>query len=770
MTDQGKTRRRWLAVWVAALLPVVLLGLGTTLLRDQAERDQGRRAVITASDVAAALADSRAEDLLTLVQGAANGPLMRRGFANGDSARLDAQVIRQRLRQLLRSTDNLAGAIAVTTNGQLVSVQPAVPELVGADLSDRDWFQGVQRLNVAYMSPAYRAALPNQPWVVAAAAPVTNGSGQTIGVVAVAYDLADLQQNFRSLADAHGVRITLVDRNRRLLASPDPGSVGRPADLGAAPNPALGGTGGQDVETADGGKAYRGFAPVDAVDWAVVAELPASVAYPGGLPVRTVAWALTALLAALVTAVLLRLRRSLRISASAFGRLREQTGDLADSRLRYRQALDALAEAVVVVGDDLRLRAVNRAAEPLLGFGPADVGASVAERGWSWIHEDGTPVASAAGPIPRGLRGESVRGSTLGLVRPDAPVRWLLISCQPLRREGENSPYAVVASASDVTLRREADVALADSEARFRLAFDHSVVGLLRVEAATGRIVEANPAVCQLLNYRATALTNRSFADLLPADEEVDLGLTAASSPRPREHRLLSRDGQLLWVTLRLTPIAQQGLPPQVLIQVVDLSERRDAAREVRHQALHDALTELPSRLLLMDRAAVALARAQRGGHWVVAFFVTLEALPEVNSVMGEGGDDAVLREVATRLRLLVRAADTVARVGVSDFVVLCELEASSQRTARGIAGALACRLVADLDEPVPCAGGVAQVRASVGVALATEGRADDLVDRAEAAMRRASEERCTGAAATDSPAARAPALRPLDTAVAIAE
>lgn len=319
---------------------------------------------------------------------------------------------------------------------------------------------------------------------------------------------------------------------------------------------------------------------------------------------------------------------------------------------------------------------------------------------------------------------------------------------------------------------REAETALADSEARFRLVFDHSVVGLLRVDADTGRILEANPAACHLLDYRASALTDRSVSDLLPDDEGGELDLaTGHSSAAPREHRLLRRDGRLLWGTLHLTPSAREGLPPQVLVQVVDPSERRDAAPELMHQALHDSLTGLPSRLLLMDRAAVALARAKRGGLWVATFFVTLEALSEANSVMGEGGHDAVLREVDTRLRALVRPADTVARVGVSSFVVLCELEASAQRTARGIAGALACRLVADLDEPVPCAGGVALVRTSVGVALAAEGRADDLVDRAEAAMRRASEERSTGAEASAEPSSTGePALCPSDTPVAIAD
>ncbi len=297
-------------------------------------------------------------------------------------------------------------------------------------------------------------------------------------------------------------------------------------------------------------------------------------------------------------------------------------------------------------------------------------------------------------------------------------------------------------------------------------------MGLLRVDPATGRILEANPAVCHLLDYPAPALTDRSVSDLLPDDEGGELDLTAKHSfPAPREHRLLRRDGRLLWGTLHVTPTAQEGLPPQVLVQVVDLSERREAARELTHQALHDSLTELPSRLLLMDRAALALARAKRGGYWVATFFVTLDAVPEANSAMGQGGDDAVLRAVATRLRMLVRPADTVARVGVSSFVVLCELEASAQRTARGIAGALACRLVADLDEPVPCAGGVAQVRASVGVALAAEGRADDLVDRAEAAMWRASEERSTGAeASAASSATGEPALCPSDTPVAIAD
>jgi diguanylate cyclase (GGDEF)-like protein len=158
------------------------------------------------------------------------------------------------------------------------------------------------------------------------------------------------------------------------------------------------------------------------------------------------------------------------------------------------------------------------------------------------------------------------------------------------------------------------------------------------------------------------------------------------------------------------------------------------ARRELEHRAMHDALTGLPNRELLMDRLSVALARLGRQGTAVGVLFIDLDGFKEVNDAHGHTVGDELLISVAGRLRREVRDGDTVARYGGDEFVVLCEdlvrVEAA-QPLARRLADAVA--------QPVSTGERLLVVQASIGVVVeqnpATS--AEALVERADAEMYR---------------------------------
>jgi diguanylate cyclase (GGDEF)-like protein len=166
-----------------------------------------------------------------------------------------------------------------------------------------------------------------------------------------------------------------------------------------------------------------------------------------------------------------------------------------------------------------------------------------------------------------------------------------------------------------------------------------------------------------------------------------------------------------------------------------DVSERRRAEARVAHMARHDALTDLPNRVLLAERLGQALAAARRHGEPLAVLCLDLDRFKQVNDTLGHPVGDALLRAVAERLKSCVREEDTVARLGGDEFAVV-QVGLDQPEGA----GALARRLVAVLGEPYEVAGHQLVVGASVGIALAPRdgGEADDLLKRADMALYRA--------------------------------
>jgi len=193
-------------------------------------------------------------------------------------------------------------------------------------------------------------------------------------------------------------------------------------------------------------------------------------------------------------------------------------------------------------------------------------------------------------------------------------------------------------------------------------------------------------------------------------------------------------------------PLAEEGLAAVEVLATAAVTHLlhadvvaalRRAGDASHHQSLHDPLTGLPNRTLLLDRVEHVLSRAPRSGARPALLFLDLDGFKSVNDRFGHQAGDAVLVEAATRIAAVLRAGDTLARLGGDEFVVLCEDAASESDTHH-----LAQRVASALQQPFMLPGGAAHLGGSIGVASADAAGedAETLLRHADAAMYRAKE------------------------------
>jgi diguanylate cyclase (GGDEF)-like protein len=163
-----------------------------------------------------------------------------------------------------------------------------------------------------------------------------------------------------------------------------------------------------------------------------------------------------------------------------------------------------------------------------------------------------------------------------------------------------------------------------------------------------------------------------------------------------------------------------------------DLRQVTELKEELRHQAMHDALTGLPNRTLFLDRTQHAIHLAGRNGLWPAVLYIDLDGFKPVNDTHGHEAGDVLLQAFAERLGDCLRSADTAARLGGDEFAVLLHGPIDSS----GVQHVLD-RIRAQLDLPVDLgAGRAATVGASIGVAIADAGTdVDTLIRHADIAM-----------------------------------
>ncbi|MDH5301650.1 MAG: diguanylate cyclase, partial [Gammaproteobacteria bacterium] len=255
-----------------------------------------------------------------------------------------------------------------------------------------------------------------------------------------------------------------------------------------------------------------------------------------------------------------------------------------------------------------------------------------------------------------------------------------------------------------------------DSQQRTRAVMDNVVDGVLTLRQ-DGTIEMINPATKRLFGYGDDELLGQHVDVLIPekfrrsaAGIIAELGVPPVLGTPYEVTGLRSNDSTFpMEVTVSEMEV---GGSLYYIVTVRDITTRKARTAALRYQALHDALTDLPNRTLLMDRLQQGLRKANRTDGTMALLLMDLDRFKEVNDTLGHHVGDKLLQQVAYRLRHVLRESDTVARLGGDEFsVILPDADARQ-------AVVTAQKIIKAVEKTINVEGNDLHVGASVGVAM----------------------------------------------------
>jgi len=410
-------------------------------------------------------------------------------------------------------------------------------------------------------------------------------------------------------------------------------------------------------------------------------------------------------------------------------RVVESTRQLEEERERFESILTNMRDAVWSVSPDgEKVLFVNNIVETIYGY-KREAFYADPELWMNAVHPDDRALVRARfAELLRGANFDAV----YRIIRPDGGVRWV-----------HDTGYAVTDAVGcrtrldgitrDVTAEKliEAELRLAQA------AFETTAEGIVITDAET-RIIAVNKAF--------TVITGYSESDLIGKTPRLWQSKRHNGSVYKELWAAIRTGGQWrgeLWNRRKNGEIfpaienvsAIRDRDGQILNYVAvlsDISGVKQFEKQLFQLAHHDALTQLPNRLLFTDRVDHALSRAHREGHRLAVLFIDLDRFKNINDSLGHAVGDQLLCEVASRLTSAVRENDTVARLGGDEFVIALE----HISTAEG-AAALAEALVSTLGESVRIDEHELFITPSIGISVYPDDAktTEELIRHADAAM-----------------------------------
>lgn len=316
---------------------------------------------------------------------------------------------------------------------------------------------------------------------------------------------------------------------------------------------------------------------------------------------------------------------------------------------------------------------------------------------------------------------------------------------QELQREVAERKQAEQELQREVAERRQAEQLLQESEEKLESILNSLEEVVWSVSAATGELLYLNPAAQKVYDRPIWQFFERPnlWLEVVHPEDRATVEKayqTLLEGQKHIEYRILRPDGKVRWLSFRTHIISdKKGIAIRIDGVVDDITQRKQVEQQLIHDALHDALTDLPNRTLFMQQVELALQKAKRCKDYLFAvLFIDLDRFKPINDSLGHAVGDRLLVAIAHLLKQCLRPTDIIARLGGDEFTVLLD-GLNDINDATNIAE----RLQTQLKLPFQLESHTVFSSASIGIVLSSTAyeQAADLLRDADIAMYRAKEQ-----------------------------
>jgi diguanylate cyclase (GGDEF)-like protein/PAS domain S-box-containing protein len=406
-----------------------------------------------------------------------------------------------------------------------------------------------------------------------------------------------------------------------------------------------------------------------------------------------------------------------------------------DVEARHRAVVEQSSEGILLVDvNSMRFVETNEAFRHLLGYTREEMlGMSLFEVD-PFGRDAYNPYVQRLLPGKAGSKGErKFRRKDGSFVDVEANIDLVTV--------GETRTLSVIVR--DITERKQAEEQLRLSEERYALSARAVNDGLWDWDMRSNRVYFSTrwKAMLGYEEHEIGSSMDEWLNRVHPKDADhlkSRLGnyLQTADTHFEMEYRMMHKDGSYRWTLTRgLAVRDDDGKLFRMAGSQTDVTDRKKSEEQLKYDAFHDALTDLPNRTLFLDRLDRSIMRCKQHGDLYAILFLDLDRFKVINDGLGHIVGDQLLIMMAQRLKQCVRPSDTVARFGGDEFTILLdEIKDVSDATA------IAYRIQEEMKTPFYVMGHEIKTSASVGIAMGTDEyeNSEDLLRDADTAMYRA--------------------------------